>query len=102
MGMPGEGYPWHWSIYRWLEGENATLERLTDPSQAARDLAQFIIALRHIDPAGGPPPGRHNAYRGVPLAVRDPWTRDAIAALNGRLDIAAVTMAWEAALQAPA
>jgi aminoglycoside phosphotransferase (APT) family kinase protein len=20
-GKPGEGYPWHWSVYRWLEGE---------------------------------------------------------------------------------
>lgn len=22
MGMPGEGYPWKWSIYRWLEMRN--------------------------------------------------------------------------------
>src|SRR5688572_12937072 len=42
MGTPDEGYPWHWSVYRWLEGENATLERLADPLQAAADLAQFI------------------------------------------------------------
>src|SRR5690348_15861260 len=35
-GRPGEGYPWHWSIYRWLEGENATSERIADPDQAAR------------------------------------------------------------------
>lgn len=25
-GQPGEGYPWHWSVYRWLEGENATAD----------------------------------------------------------------------------
>ena len=24
MGEPAEGYPWRWSIYRWLDGENAT------------------------------------------------------------------------------
>src|SRR5215208_7595693 len=23
-GTPGEGYPFHCSVYRWLEGENAT------------------------------------------------------------------------------
>src|SRR5262245_11069875 len=21
LGKPGHGYPWRWSIYRWLEGE---------------------------------------------------------------------------------
>jgi len=55
-GTPGEGYPWHWSVYGWLAGENATIERIVDPGQAARDLAQFIAALQRIDPTGGPPP----------------------------------------------
>jgi aminoglycoside phosphotransferase (APT) family kinase protein len=101
-GRPGEGYPWHWSVCRWLEGENATIERIADPRQAATDLAQFIAALQRIDPTGGPPPGPHNSERGVPLAMRDPLTRAAIAALHGTLDTGAVTAAWEAALQAPA
>jgi aminoglycoside phosphotransferase (APT) family kinase protein len=104
-GTPGEGYPWHWSVCRWLEGENATLERLADPCQAATDLAQFIAALRRIDPTGGPPPGAHNSFRGAPLAVRDAPTRAAIARLDAMhytLDLDAATAAWEAALQAPA
>lgn len=101
-GTPGEGYPWHWSVYRWLEGENATSERIADPRQAARDLAQFIAALQRIDPTGGPPPGPHNFGRGEPLAMRDTRTRAAIAALDGTLDTGAVTAAWDAALQAPA
>jgi aminoglycoside phosphotransferase (APT) family kinase protein len=101
-GTPGEGYPWHWSVYRWLEGENATIERIADPRQAATELAQFIAALQRIDPTGGPPPGPHNFSRGVPLAMRDPLTRAAIANLHGTLDADAVTAAWEAALQAPA
>jgi aminoglycoside phosphotransferase (APT) family kinase protein len=56
-GKPGEGYPWHWSVYRWLEGENATIERLANPRQAATDLAQFIAALQRVDVTGGPRPG---------------------------------------------
>src|SRR5438045_2567318 len=40
-GTPAEGYPWHWSVYGWLEGENATIERIADPGQAATELAQF-------------------------------------------------------------
>jgi aminoglycoside phosphotransferase (APT) family kinase protein len=101
-GIPGEGYPWHWSVYRWLDGENATMERIADPRQATTDLAQFIVALQRIDPTGGPPPGPHNSFRGVPLEMRDAKTRAAIAALHGTLDADAATTAWEAALQAPA
>jgi aminoglycoside phosphotransferase (APT) family kinase protein len=101
-GEPGGGYPWHWSVYRWLEGENATIERVADPRQAATDLAHFVAALQRIDATGGPPPGPHNSSRGVPLTMRDPQTRAAIVTLRGLLDTDAVTAAWEAALQAPA
>ena len=55
MGNPGEGYPWHWGVYRWLAGENATIERIGDPNAAAVSLAGFITALERIDPAVGPP-----------------------------------------------
>ncbi|NUS74581.1 MAG: phosphotransferase, partial [Streptomyces sp.] len=24
IGEPAEGYPWSWSVYRWLDGETAT------------------------------------------------------------------------------
>lgn len=101
-GAPGEGYPWGWSVCRWLEGENATLERLHDLDRAARDLARFITALQRIASSGGPLPGTHNFFRGVPLARRDAGTRDAIAALRGTLDAGAATAAWEAALRVPA
>jgi aminoglycoside phosphotransferase (APT) family kinase protein len=101
-GEPGEGYPWHWSVHQWLEGENATIERIADPRQAAIDLAQFISALQTIDSTGGPPHGPHNSYRGEPLAMRDTRTRESIARLLGALDVDAVTAVWDAALGAPA
>jgi len=100
-GTPGDGYPWHWSVYRWLEGENATIEGIADPRQTATELANFITALQRMDPTGGPPPGSHNSYRGVPLATRDAQTRTAITSLGGTIDGGAVTAAWEAALRAP-
>jgi len=101
-GTSGEGYPWQWSVYQWLEGENASIERIADPGQAARDLAHFITSLQQIDPTNGPPPGSHNSFRGEPLALRDSETRAAIATLHSTLDADAATAAWEAALQAPA
>ena len=101
-GKPSDGYPWHWSVYRWIEGEDATTAPINDPRQAATDLAQFIIALQGIEATGGPPPGEHNFYRGVPLAMRDHETREAIAALHDVFDVSQLTAAWDAAVETPA
>jgi len=100
MGDPGEGYPWSWSIYRWLPGESATLERLNDPCRAAGQLARFVTALWQVDATNGPPAAEHNR-RGAPLALRDEPTREAIAALAGVIDAQAATAVWDAALAAP-
>jgi aminoglycoside phosphotransferase (APT) family kinase protein len=100
-GIPAEGYPFAWAVYRWLEGERATMNRISDHRRFATDLAQFVAALQRIDCAGAPTPGEHNFFRGEPLAARDAATRAAIASLGGRIDVGAVTAAWEEALQAP-
>lgn len=100
-GMPAEGYPFAWSVYTWLKGENATMERVTDLSQLATDLAQFVAALQRIDPTDGPSPGEHNFFRGVPLAARDAPTRAAIVSLRGAIDVGTVTAAWQSALRSP-
>ena len=76
-GEPAEGYPWHWSVYRWIEGENATVGGVADPIEAATVLAGFVTAMQRIDPSGGPSPGEHNFFRGVPLAMRDAQVRSA-------------------------
>jgi aminoglycoside phosphotransferase (APT) family kinase protein len=101
LGVPAAGYPWHWSVYRWLDGENALIASIADLPQLATTLAQFLVTLQRIDPSGGPPPGPHNFWRGGPLTIYDPETRQALAALDGRLDTAAATAVWEAALAAP-
>jgi len=100
-GMPAEDYPFEWSIYRWLEGEPATTHRIADLAQAAADLAEFVAALQQLDPTDGPGPDKYNAFRGVPLAMRDEPVRASIASLSATIDVGAVTAAWEAALRAP-
>lgn len=100
QGQPGEGYPWDWTIYRWLPGQHATSERLNDPVQTARDLAGFITALQRIDPTGGPD-AREHRLRGRPLADRDGGTREAIAQMEGTIDTATALRVWERALAAP-
>ena len=99
-GVPAEGYPWPWSVYRWIEGETATVGRIEDLAEFATTLAEFLVALQHIDPTGGPPPGPHNFYRGGSLTVYDSETRQALAALDGEIDTRAARAAWESALDA--
>lgn len=99
-GAPAHGYPWGWSVYRWLEGETAIVGRIADLRQFAIALAWFLAALQRIDPAGGPLPGRHNFYRGGPLTVYDAETRQALAALEGAIDTEAASAVWKAALDA--
>jgi aminoglycoside phosphotransferase (APT) family kinase protein len=101
-GMPADGYPFEWSVYRWLRGDDATAGRVADLRQLADDLVRFLTALQRIDPNAGPRPGMHNFFRGVPLAERDEPTRAALASLAGRLDIGPWTAVWKAALAAPA
>jgi aminoglycoside phosphotransferase (APT) family kinase protein len=98
MGLPSDGYPWHWSVYRWLDGEVATIERISDLRQFAITLAQFLVALQRIDATGGPSAGPHNFFRGGPLTVYDEETRQAIATLEGKIDSDAAIALWEAAL----
>src|SRR3954452_12391302 len=98
-GQPGLGYPFEWSVYRWLEGEAA--DQATIAVGAAEDLPAFVSALHSIDATGAAGPGPHNAFRGQPLADRDESTRASIDALRGEIDVAAATAAWEEALGAP-
>jgi len=101
LGAPGQGYAWPWSIYRWLEGEAASTAAVADLPRFARDLAAFLVALQKIDAAEGSPAGAHSFWRGGPLATYDAETRQAIAALGDRINGAAATPVWDAALAAP-
>lgn len=100
-GMPGEGYPWHWAVYRWIEGANVWISQFTGSEQVALALAGFITALQRIDATGGPLPGGHNSFRGAPLTTRDASTRKAIKALSGKIDTDTVTGIWDLSLDAP-
>jgi len=89
-GAPTQEFPRPWSIYRWLEGEPATVERIADLERFATDLAAFLDALYRIDcvdeVAAGPQPpprrarcrlGRADARRDRGPGRRDRWQRGA-------------------------
>ncbi|MEW2166818.1 aminoglycoside phosphotransferase family protein [Streptomyces sp. NPDC007084] len=96
VGAPAEGYPWHWTVQRWIDGEPPVPGALSDARGLAAGLGAFVAALRRADVPGGPP-----AYRGGPLAGVDAETRAAIEELRGTIDTRAATEAWEDALAAP-
>ena len=97
-GEPGAGFPYPWSVYRWLDGELATRARIRDLPGFATTLAGFLAALRRVDATGGPAPGQHNFYRGGPLATYADETLQAIDALRNEIDADAVERVWEDAM----
>lgn len=97
MGNPSKEYPLHWSIYKWLDGDTASIERISDLNQFAIALAEFLVALQQCDATGGPLPGEHNFYRGGDLAIYEDETREAIKILGDKIDVDAVTNVWDAA-----
>ena len=99
VGRPGSGYPWPWSIYRWIDGEPASVGTIADLSEFAADLARFLTALQAIDGADGPPPGEHSAHRGGPLGhFDDEEIPEAIQLLADVIDADAMTEVWQTAL----
>jgi aminoglycoside phosphotransferase (APT) family kinase protein len=103
LGEPGEGYPFAWSVYRWLPGTPLGLVEDVDPVALASDLAGFLTALRGADATGGPAAGSHNFFRGDPpgvyreeaLAAIPAGARDIEPRLARRLWDAAEASAWE-------
>lgn len=97
MGHPAEGYPFEWSVYEWLPGENAN-GTIDDLNQAAVDLAAFVRALRQVDTTGAHQ--RRPGGRGSPLAELDEHVRRSVAELGNRVDGAATLRSWEESLDA--
>jgi aminoglycoside phosphotransferase (APT) family kinase protein len=97
-GQPAEGYPFHWSVYEWLQGQDAN-GTIDDLVQAAIDLAAFVNALHRIDTVGAPP--HSPSGRGGPLAEHDESVRKAITQLGDRIDGVTALKSWEESLSAP-
>jgi aminoglycoside phosphotransferase (APT) family kinase protein len=99
IGHPAEGYPFDWSVYTWLPGENAN-GTIDDLDQAAIDLAAFVKALRQVDTTGAPQ--RPHGGRGGPLAEGDAQVRRSVEQLGNRIDDAVALRSWEESLDASA
>ena len=98
MGSPDDGFPYPWSIYRWLDGNQAGGAQIPNLTELAGDLAGFLGALYAIDASDGPIPGRHNFFRGGSLDTYDAEVRASLGLLAGEVDAKAAAATWDAAL----
>lgn len=100
-GVPGSGYPWHWSVCRWIQGAGGISVPRADRGTAARPLARFLVEFQQPAPPDAPvsPVGR-----GGPLAARDDVVRARLASLPPLPSATAARLvaAWDSALAAPA
>jgi aminoglycoside phosphotransferase (APT) family kinase protein len=96
VGEPGLDFPFRWSVTPWLDGASPAVGELGP--DAARQLGEFVAALRTVSTEGGPV--KDGTGRGVPLARLDDEVRAAITESGTRIDARAVTKAWDQALGA--
>ena len=82
LGRPGCGYPWTWSVCRWIPGEIAADAPPADPMAAARSLGAFLAALH----APAPPDAPTSTFRGSPLESRSAGIEQNLAQLGEMVD----------------
>ncbi len=97
LGQPGSGYPWPWSIYRWIEGSPAAAAPINDPVRFATRLADFLHALQEADASGGPAAGAHSFHRGGAFSVYDDEARRSAAIVGDEFDERAMSSVLDAA-----
>lgn len=96
-GFASRIFPHTWTIARWVPGEPADREPITDPESAV-ELAGFLAALHFPAPGDAP----KNPTRGVPLAVYQEQVGQSLAALLAdHPRLSEVREIWAAALAAP-
>lgn len=101
LGLPSNDYPWHWSVYSWIQGQTVTSDRISNKNDFAKDLARFLVEFRAIDATGGPLAGDHSFHRGGNLKLYDTETQEAINQLANQIDSQLVSRIWSEALACP-
>jgi len=99
LGKPGNGFPWSWSVYGWIDGEDIDPVFNGDVCSMAKSLAQFITELHSTETTNGPRPGLHNYFRGGDLLKYDNDTREYTRLLAGEICADSALQIWSKALE---
>lgn len=94
LGVPGDGFPWHWSVYNWIDGKTLASISSSNKIKVAEQLASFLTALYKISSENGPLAGTHNYFRGGKVSIYEPETLQSIDILASQLDHHLVRKIW--------
>jgi aminoglycoside phosphotransferase (APT) family kinase protein len=97
IGLPGNNYPWQWSIVPWLSGVAA--DQAEPHANQAKIFASFLRSLHIPAPANAP----INAGRGVPLSQRQASVEERMQRLQTKTNLITqkVIDTWNTAINAP-
>ncbi|MEI4271617.1 aminoglycoside phosphotransferase family protein [Klenkia sp. LSe6-5] len=97
-GGPGCGYPYPWSVRRWLPGDVPPAAGPVDDARVGADLGRFLHELHRAPAVGGPPAGAHSFGRGLHPSCYDDEVRVALARPGPVVDRDAGEAVWAEAL----
>ncbi|MER5553761.1 aminoglycoside phosphotransferase family protein [Streptomyces sp. NPDC002793] len=104
-GTPSSAFPVAWSVYRWIDGDEAGVGTVTDWPAFGADLAAIVQSLHAIPLMGATRQGELSWYRGGGLHACDRWISecfDNCQLIDGLdLDIAHLRHLWRSALALP-
>ncbi|WP_235866424.1 aminoglycoside phosphotransferase family protein [Serinibacter arcticus] len=97
VGEPGAGYPFPWSVRRWLDGETVDGAGPLDTTRLARDLGATLRTLRSLPTADGLLAGAHSFFRGCHPSVYGDEVERALVQLGDAVDQARAQEVWRRA-----
>ncbi|MFC7546635.1 aminoglycoside phosphotransferase family protein [Plantactinospora sp. GCM10030261] len=104
-GTPAAAFPLPWSIYRWIDGDEAGPGTVQDWTTFGADLAAFVRALHDVDLMGATRAGDLSGYRGGSLRDCDGWISRCFAdcrrTVATELDIESLHRFWRAGIALP-
>ncbi|MDH6108353.1 aminoglycoside phosphotransferase (APT) family kinase protein [Kitasatospora sp. MAP12-15] len=112
-GAPGSAFPLAWSVYRWIDGDEAGLGSVTDWPAFGADLATIVRSLHSTPLMGATGQGELSWYRGGDLHACDEWVSrcfdncrtiqglDLNFDLDFDFDLARLQHLWQSALALP-
>jgi aminoglycoside phosphotransferase (APT) family kinase protein len=104
-GTPTDAFPLVWSVYRWIDGDEAGPDTVRDWAVFGADLAAVVKELHCIDLMGATRADGLSWYRGGSLGPCDQWISRCLdecrTSLGSELDVDTLERLWRAALALP-
>ncbi|WP_330186457.1 aminoglycoside phosphotransferase family protein [Dactylosporangium sp. AC04546] len=105
VGTPTPEFPLPWSVYRWIDGDEAQSDTVQDWATFGTELAEFVRDLHDIDLMGAGRAGDLSWYRGGSLQACDEWIskcfEECRTSVDADLDIESLERIWRAAIVLP-